>query len=154
MVLNALHADAVMAEIGRIQPDVIIDELTSLPKRYTAEEMRIAAPHDRQIRLEGGGNLHRVALETGVKRHIVQSPVSSMAGAKAWPRRTNRLHVTQRPGLPAAWPLTCSMRIAFWMAPVWRVSPCGMDSFTVRAHTTIRRMEASPNSYASASTRD
>src|SRR5262249_43310256 len=67
-------------------------------------------------------------------------------------RRTNRLHATQRPGLPAASPLTCSFRIAFWVAQVWRVSPCGMGSFTVRARTTIRRMEASPNSYANART--
>jgi nucleoside-diphosphate-sugar epimerase len=73
VVLNALDAAAVTAEIARIRPDVIIDELTSLPKRYTPEEMRKAAPRDRQIRLEGGGNLHRAALETGIKRYVVQS---------------------------------------------------------------------------------
>jgi 2-alkyl-3-oxoalkanoate reductase len=73
VVLNALDAEAVTAETARIRPDVIIDELTSLPKRYTPEEMRKAAPRDRQIRLEGGGNLHRAARETGVKRYIVQS---------------------------------------------------------------------------------
>ena len=73
VVLNALDADAVTAAIARIRPDAIIDELTSLPKRYTTEEMRKAAPRDRQIRLEGGGHLHRAALETGVKRYIVQS---------------------------------------------------------------------------------
>jgi 2-alkyl-3-oxoalkanoate reductase len=72
-VLNALDAEAVKAAIARIRPDAIIDELTSLPKRYTAEEMRAAAPHDRQIRLEGGGNLHRAAIETAVKRYVVQS---------------------------------------------------------------------------------
>ncbi|HVV71901.1 MAG TPA: NAD(P)-dependent oxidoreductase [Verrucomicrobiae bacterium] len=73
VVLNTLDAEAVGVEIAKIRPDVIIDELTSLPKRYTPEEMRKAAPRDRQIRLEGGGNLHRAALETGVKRYIVQS---------------------------------------------------------------------------------
>jgi nucleoside-diphosphate-sugar epimerase len=73
VVVNALDAEAVRAETARIQPDAIIDELTSLPKRYTPEEMRKAAPRDRQIRLEGGGNLHRAAIETGVKRYIVQS---------------------------------------------------------------------------------
>ncbi len=73
MVLNALDADAVMAAIAGIRPDAIIDELTSLPRRYTPEEMRKAAPRDRQIRLEGGGILHKAALETGVKRYIVQS---------------------------------------------------------------------------------
>jgi len=73
LILNALDAGAVQAEIARIRPDVIIDELTSLPKSYTPEEMRIAAPRDRRLRLEGGGNLHRAALQTGVKRYIVQS---------------------------------------------------------------------------------
>lgn len=73
VVLNALDSAAVKANIERIRPDAIIDELTSLPKRYTAQEMRAAAPHDRQLRLQGGGNLQRAAVETGVKRYIVQS---------------------------------------------------------------------------------
>lgn len=67
VVLNALDAQAVESEIARIRPDTIIDELTSLPKRYTPKEMRAAAPRDRQVRLEGGGNLHRAAIQAGVK---------------------------------------------------------------------------------------
>jgi nucleoside-diphosphate-sugar epimerase len=73
VVLNALDDRAVSSEIARIRPDAVIDELTSLPRRYTPDEMRKATPRDRQIRLEGGGNLHRAALEAGVKRYIVQS---------------------------------------------------------------------------------
>src|SRR5262245_64012329 len=73
VVLNVLDAGVVSTETARIRPDAIIDELTSLPKRYTPDEMRTAAPHDRRIRLEGGGNLHRAAMQTGVKRYIVQS---------------------------------------------------------------------------------
>ena len=73
VVLNALDAEAVTREIARLRPDVIIDELTSLPKRYTPEEMRAAAPRDRQVRLEGGSNLHRAAIRCGVKRYVVQS---------------------------------------------------------------------------------
>ncbi len=73
VVLNALDAEAVNIEIVRIRPDVIIDELTSLPKRYTPEEMRKAAPRDRQVRLDGGGNLYSAAVQTGVKRYVVQS---------------------------------------------------------------------------------
>jgi nucleoside-diphosphate-sugar epimerase len=73
IVLNVLDAEAVTREIARTRPDAIIDELTSLPKRYTPEDMRAAAPRDRQVRLEGGGNLHRAALRSGVKRYVVQS---------------------------------------------------------------------------------
>jgi nucleoside-diphosphate-sugar epimerase len=73
VVLNALDAEAVEREIARIRPDAIIDELTSLPKRYTPEDMRAAAPRDHEVRLEGGGNLHRVAVRAAVKRYVVQS---------------------------------------------------------------------------------
>jgi nucleoside-diphosphate-sugar epimerase len=73
LLLNALDREAVEREIGRIQPDAIIDELTSLPKTYTPEEMKAAAPRDTQVRLEGGGNLFRAAGEAGVKRYLVQS---------------------------------------------------------------------------------
>ena len=62
VVLNVLDSQAVDREIARLRPDAIIDELTSLPKRYTPEEMRASAPRDRQVRLEGGGNLHRAAM--------------------------------------------------------------------------------------------
>jgi nucleoside-diphosphate-sugar epimerase len=73
LLLNVLDADAVGREIARIGPDGIIDELTSLPKLYTPEAMREAAPRDRQVRLEGGGNLYRAASRSGVKRYVVQS---------------------------------------------------------------------------------
>src|SRR5262245_54621141 len=52
VVVNVLDAEAVRGEIAKIRPDAIIDELTSLPKRYTPEEMQIAAPRDRRIRLD------------------------------------------------------------------------------------------------------
>ena len=46
-VVNALDAAGVEREVTRTAPDAIVDELTSLPKRYTPEEMRLAAPGDR-----------------------------------------------------------------------------------------------------------
>jgi 2-alkyl-3-oxoalkanoate reductase len=73
VILNALDADAVARKIAEIRPDALIDELTSLPKRYTPEEMQAAAPRDRQVRLDGGGNLYRSAARFGVKRYVVQS---------------------------------------------------------------------------------
>ena len=38
--LRALDAQAVDAAIKRSRPEVVIDELTSLPKHYTPDEMR------------------------------------------------------------------------------------------------------------------
>ena len=73
VVVNVFDAEAVNAVIGRVRPDAVIDELTSLPKDYTPEAMRAAAERDRKLRLEGGQNVHHAALEAGAKRYLVQS---------------------------------------------------------------------------------
>src|SRR5215831_15751252 len=99
VVMNALDAEAVRAEIARIRPDAIIDEITSLPKRYTPEEMRAAAPRDRQIRLEGGGNLRRAALEAGVKRYILQSTGFFYGRGKGLATEEDRLAYDATPGV-------------------------------------------------------
>ena len=51
----------------------LIEELTSLPKQYTPEEMRAAASRDRTLKLEGGANVENAAKAAGAKRYIVQS---------------------------------------------------------------------------------
>jgi 2-alkyl-3-oxoalkanoate reductase len=73
LVADALDTQAVRAAIEKARPDVVIEELTSLPKHYTPEEMRAAAERDRQVRLEGGHNLHTAARECDARRYIVQS---------------------------------------------------------------------------------
>jgi nucleoside-diphosphate-sugar epimerase len=57
----------------RVRPDTVIEELTSLPKHYTPDEMRAAAERDRRVRLEGGSNVYNAARAAGVHRYIVQS---------------------------------------------------------------------------------
>jgi nucleoside-diphosphate-sugar epimerase len=73
VVANALDAQAVRAALERVRPDAVIEELTSLPKHYTPDEMRAAAERDRQVRLEGGGNVYNAASAVGTRRYIVQS---------------------------------------------------------------------------------
>ena len=73
VVADALDAQAVRAVIGQARPDVVIEELTSLPKRYTSDEMRAAAERDRRLRLEGGANIYQAAHAAGARRYIVQS---------------------------------------------------------------------------------
>jgi len=73
IVANALDALEVEAAVKKIRPDAVIDELTSLPRRYTPEEMRAAAERDRTLRLEGGGNLQKAAVAAGARRYLVQS---------------------------------------------------------------------------------
>lgn len=73
VVANVLDRDAVLAVVRRVSPDAVIDELTSLPKRYTPEEMKSAAERDRTVRLVGGSNVQNAAQAAGAKRYVVQS---------------------------------------------------------------------------------
>lgn len=101
LVLNALDREAVEREISRIQPDAIIDELTALPKKYTPEEMKAAAPRDAQVRLEGGGNLFRAAGQAGVKRYIVQSTGFFYAAGDGLATESDPLATNATPGVSA-----------------------------------------------------
>jgi nucleoside-diphosphate-sugar epimerase len=70
-IVNAFDGAAVEQALRRSQAEVVIDQLTALPKDpagYAA-----AFPSDRKLRLEGGGNLHRAAQAAGVRRYIQQA---------------------------------------------------------------------------------
>ena len=73
VIADALDPASVRAAVEGVRPDVIINELTSLPKHYTPAEMEAAAKRDAQVRLEGNKNLIAAALQTPVRRFIVQS---------------------------------------------------------------------------------
>ena len=70
---DALDAAAVKAAVRRIRPDVVINELTSLPRRYTPAEMKTAAERDRKVRVEGNINLLAALCDAGVRRYLLQS---------------------------------------------------------------------------------
>jgi 2-alkyl-3-oxoalkanoate reductase len=73
LIADVLDIRAVQAAMNKVRPDTVVDELTSLPKHYTPQEMRAAADRDRTVRLEGGRNLQDAARAAGVRRYIVQS---------------------------------------------------------------------------------
>ena len=73
VVANALDENTVLNVVRRIRPDAVIEELTSLPKRYTPEEMKAAADRDQTVRLVGGRNVQNAAQAAGTKRYVVQS---------------------------------------------------------------------------------
>ncbi|NJO42476.1 MAG: NAD(P)-dependent oxidoreductase [Cyanobacteria bacterium RU_5_0] len=72
-IADVFDADAIHSAIKHTQPDVVIEQLTSLPKTYTPESMRAAAAQNDRIRLEGGANVLAAAQAVGVRRYIVQS---------------------------------------------------------------------------------
>jgi nucleoside-diphosphate-sugar epimerase len=72
-IADVFDADAVKAAVSRAQPEVVIEQLTALPRTYTGESMRAAAPFNRRIRLEGGANVLAAAQAAGVRRYLRQS---------------------------------------------------------------------------------
>jgi nucleoside-diphosphate-sugar epimerase len=72
-IADALDAGAVKAAIMQVRPEAVINELTSLPRHYTAAEMAAAAERDRQVRTEGNKNLLAALREAGVRRYLLQS---------------------------------------------------------------------------------
>ena len=64
---------AVQSAMARGAAEVVINQLTALPKNYTPESMRAAEPGDRALRKDGGANLQSAAAATGVRRYILQS---------------------------------------------------------------------------------
>jgi nucleoside-diphosphate-sugar epimerase len=72
-IADIFDADAINAAVKHAQPDVVIEQLTALPKTYTPESMAAAAPFNRRIRLEGGANVLAAAQAAGVRRYLRQS---------------------------------------------------------------------------------
>ena len=73
VVADALDAGSVLEAVRHIKPDVIINELTSLPKHYTPEEMKAAGPRDKEVRVKGNANLLAAARAANCRRYVLQS---------------------------------------------------------------------------------
>jgi nucleoside-diphosphate-sugar epimerase len=72
-IADVFDPDAVKAVVGRAQPEVVIEQLTALPRTYTRESMNAAAALNNRIRLEGGANVLAAAQAAGVRRYLRQS---------------------------------------------------------------------------------
>jgi nucleoside-diphosphate-sugar epimerase len=70
---DVLDAASVKAALNRTRPDAVINELTSLPRHYTAAEMRAAAERDAKVRIEGNANLLAALRDSGARRYLLQS---------------------------------------------------------------------------------
>jgi nucleoside-diphosphate-sugar epimerase len=71
VIVDAFHAEEVAAALRQAKAEAVIDELTSLPKEQS--DMPKYAAGDRKLRVEGGGNLFRAAIASGVRRYLQQS---------------------------------------------------------------------------------
>src|SRR3954470_20800082 len=73
VVADVLDAGSVLEAVQHTKPEVIINELTSLPKHYTPEEMKAAGPRDKELRVKGNANLLAAARAASCGRYLLQS---------------------------------------------------------------------------------
>ncbi|MBD2082628.1 NAD(P)-dependent oxidoreductase [Leptolyngbya sp. FACHB-17] len=72
-IADVFDAESVKAAVIRAQPEVVIEQLTALPKTYTRESMNATAALNTRIRSEGGANVLAAAKAAGVRRFLKQS---------------------------------------------------------------------------------
>ena len=72
-IADVFDSDAVKVAVSRAQPEVVIEQLTALPRTYTRQSMNAAAALNNRIRLEGGANVLAAAQAAGVRRYLRQS---------------------------------------------------------------------------------
>ena len=90
VIADALDAAAVKTAVGRIRPDAVINELTSLPRHYTPAEMKAAAERDRKVREEGNINLLTGSAMLVRGATCCKVPDSGMRPARGWRTRPSR----------------------------------------------------------------
>ena len=98
--ISAFDGPAVEQALRRSQAEVVVDELTALPK--DPSEMAAAASGDRKLRLEGGENLHRAARANGVRRYIQQASGFFLKPGSGLADESEELAVDASPGVAAS----------------------------------------------------
>ncbi|MCR1838343.1 NAD(P)-dependent oxidoreductase [Pasteurella caecimuris] len=73
VVLDVFDAKAVEKAIANVKPDVVINQVSSLPKGLKESEMPEGLKRDAKVRVEGTKNLVAAAEKAGVKKFINQS---------------------------------------------------------------------------------
>src|SRR5262249_17739221 len=80
-IADVFDAEAVKAVVNRAQPEVVIEQLTALPRHYTRESMNAAAALNTRIRLEGGANVLAAAQAAGVRRYQAVNRILCYSGS-------------------------------------------------------------------------
>jgi nucleoside-diphosphate-sugar epimerase len=98
--VSAFDAPALEEALRHARPEVVIDELTALPRHPS--ELAAAAAGDRKLRLEGGGNLHRLARACGVRRYIQQASGFFLRPGSGLADESEGMAVDASPGVAAS----------------------------------------------------
>ena len=96
-IADALNGDAVETVLRASHAEVVIDELTAIPK--TPSELPAHAHVDQKLRIEGGNNLYRAALACGVRRYIQQSSGFLLDAKESLADESSPLALNASPGV-------------------------------------------------------
>src|SRR6201996_419129 len=100
--VSVFDSSALEDAVRRSSAEVVIDELTALPK--DPSDLAAAGPGDRKLRLEGGGNLFRAAQAAGVRRYLQQASGFFLKPGNGLADESESLAVDASPGVAAAAP--------------------------------------------------
>jgi nucleoside-diphosphate-sugar epimerase len=98
VVADVFDADALKRVVVAARPEIVIHQLTDLP-RGVPDEKELAAAYSRnaRIRIEGTRNLVAAAKAAGARRFIVQSVAFAYAAGREPHVETDPLNVTDGP---------------------------------------------------------
>jgi nucleoside-diphosphate-sugar epimerase len=133
---DALDAASVKSAIQRIRPDAIINELTSLPRHYTPEEMKAAVDRDRTVRTNGNINLLAAMHDAGVYRYILQSSGFWYGPGAGLATESTPFAVDASSGVAASARTYVELESVAFQTPAINALLCVTDSFMGRAPGT------------------
>ena len=73
LIVDVLDSDATTAAVLNSRPEVVVEQLTKLPRTYTPESMRAALTATGAVRTVGGDNVYAAAVAAGARRYVAQS---------------------------------------------------------------------------------
>jgi nucleoside-diphosphate-sugar epimerase len=97
VVADVFDADALKRAVAAARPEVVIHQLTDLPRVFDEKELAAAYPRNARIRIEGTRNLVAAAKAAGAQRFIVQSIAFAYAAGREPHVETDPLNVADGP---------------------------------------------------------
>jgi nucleoside-diphosphate-sugar epimerase len=97
VVCDALDAEALGSTVEAAAPDAIVNELTSLPRKYDPRKASFYEATNR-VRAEGGHNLVEAGRAAGVRRFVTQSIAFLYAPGGGWVKDEEARPFVDAPG--------------------------------------------------------
>jgi nucleoside-diphosphate-sugar epimerase len=94
---NALRSQEIHNALHRAEPEVVINQLTSLPQKYNPRKASFYAETDR-VRREGGHNLVEAARKVGARRFLTQGIAFLYAPEGDWVKDEDARPFEDAPG--------------------------------------------------------